>query len=163
MTGTPAACVRRWTARCSRCRTTRWGSPLRRSIPGAAAAPPPTLRTWRAWGSAGPATRTAPPQRSRQTPPLPNGGRALFRAQPPVYRCPLGVVQWPQRQPRISRVLCRACPHPPAATRTPWSNTMRPAIRRPRLSLSAMSSPAPLWMGLSPARRILTAASKRSK
>ena len=62
-----------------------------------------------------------------------------------------------------SRVLCRACPHPPAVTRTPWSNTMRPAIRRPRLSLSAMSSPAPLWMGLSPARRILTAASKRLK
>ena len=80
-----------------------------------------------------------------------------------VYRWPPGVVQWPQRQPRISRVLCRACPRPPTATRTPLSNTMRPAIRRPRLSLSAMSSPAPLRMGLSPARRILTAASKRLK
>lgn len=102
-------------------------------------------------------------KRSRPTPPLPNGGRVLCRAQPPVYRCPPGVVQWPQRRAPISRMSCRACPHPPAVTRTPWSNIMRPAIRRPRPPLSAMSSLAPWRTGLSPARRILTAASKRSK
>ena len=157
LTGTPAPFAPSLTARCSACRTTRWGSPLRRFIRGAGAAPAPIMRTWRALESDGPETRTAPQRKYRPTPPLMSGGRALCRAPHLVCKPRPRVLQLQQRQPRISRMLCKVCRPLPAATRTPWSSIMLRATKRPRPSLSAMSSPA-LWRtGLSPA------ASKRSK
>lgn len=58
-------------------KNTRWGSRLRRFIPGAGAARPHTTRIWRASVNAGCGTRTAPPARSRPEPPSMNGRTAI--------------------------------------------------------------------------------------
>ena len=92
------------------------GSPLRRFHPLVPLLHRPhTLRTWRAWGERWTRNPDGTTTKVPANTTLPNGGRALCRDLLLVYRWPPGVVQWPQRQPRISRVLMQGLPASPNA------------------------------------------------
>ena len=164
MTGTPAACVRRWTARCSRCRTYQVGLTAPPFHPWCRCCTAPYFEDMEGLGE----RWTRNPDGTTTKVPA-NTTFAQWRqsfVQGPTPGLQVALWEWYNGRkgnhafPECCAGLARI---PQRLHGRPGSNTMRPAIRRPRLSLSAMSSPAPLWMGLSPARRILTAASKRSK